>query len=77
MYFCEFANRLHTVIGNGNNTSAFTKSLLLQIVSFEDADSDILSAKSPSTFKAYFNGKTGITRLAKRIRNYLSPEKLR
>ncbi len=72
MTFSEFANILKPVIGGSANTAVFTKSLLETIIC--DKDSDLLDGLSKETFKSYFNGKTKITRTAKKIKPYIDVE---
>ena len=72
MEFKDFARKLHSIIGGASSTHAFTKALFETIVN--DENLDLLSAVGNETYKAYFNGNTGITRLAKKISPYLEPE---
>lgn len=69
MLFCEFAQLLFPIIGAGSSTSAFAKSLFDAIVS--DEGKDILEESMPETYKAYFNGHTGISRFAQKVTAYL------
>lgn len=69
MTFSEFANRLFPIIGAGSNTSAFTKSLFDAMIS--DEGKGILDEAQPDTYKAYFNGNTGISRFARKVTAYL------
>ena len=71
MEFSEFAGRLHAIIGAGSSTVAFTKSIIEAILS--DEAPEITDEYSEDTYKAYFNGKTKITRLAKKITAYIEP----
>lgn len=72
MRFTEFVNLLHPVIGAGNSTHAFAKTLFDSIVTEEGQD--VLDELSESTYKAYFNGNTEITKLAQKISAYIEPE---
>lgn len=72
MRFTEFVNLLHPIIGAGNSTHAFAKALFDSIVTEEGQD--VLDELSESTYKAYFNGNTEITKLAKKISAYIEPE---
>ena len=72
MRFTEFVNLMHPVIGAGNSTHAFAKALFDSIVTEEGQD--VLDELSESTYKAYFNGNTEITKLAKKISAYIEPE---
>lgn len=72
MDFSEFAGRLRPIIGSGDNTKIFTRTLFSSIIDSEHES--ILDSKSLETYKAYFNGETGITELAKKIVTYIDPE---
>jgi hypothetical protein len=71
MEFSEFARRLHAIIGAGSSTAAFTKSIIEIILS--DEAPAITDEYSDDTYKAYFNGNTKITRLAKKVTAYIEP----
>ncbi len=68
MTFPEFAQKLNSLIGGGENTVRFTHSLF-ETVAPEDAD--MLAEYSDSSYKHYYNGKTSISKLAKRIMPHL------
>lgn len=72
MTFSDFMSRLFPIIGAGNSTHAFTKSMFE--VMLEDGYSDALDDYSEDTYKAYFNGNTGISRIAKTICAHMEPE---
>ena len=72
MEFKEFVQLLHPVIGAGNSTHAFARSIFDAIVTEEGQS--VLEEYTNSTFKAYFNGNTGISKLAKKISAYVEPE---
>nr|DAZ40355.1 MAG TPA: hypothetical protein [Caudoviricetes sp.] len=65
-------SRLFPIIGAGSSTHAFTKSMFE--VMLEDGYSDALDGYSEDTYKAYFNGNTGISRIAKTICVHMEPE---
>lgn len=69
MTFSEFIQLLFSAIGASNSTSAFTKSVLDAVVT--EAGSEILSGYKEPTFKAYYNGNTEITKLARKINAYI------
>ena len=71
MEFSEFAGRLHAIIGAGSSTAAFTKSIIETILS--DEAPAITDEYGDDTYKAYFNGNTKITRLAKKVTAYIEP----
>lgn len=63
MDFTEFANRLRDTIGGKANTIRFTKTLFETITDDTDALKDVKN----NTYKAYFNGSTSITGMARKI----------
>ena len=71
MEFSEFAGRLHAIIGAGSSTAAFTKSIIETILS--DEAPAITDEYGDDNFKAYCNGNTKITRLAKKVTAYIEP----
>lgn len=72
MKFQTFAQLLHPIIGAGNSTDTFTRSLFDAIVT--DEGQAVLTEYSKNTYKAYFNGNTEITKLARKISAYIEPE---
>lgn len=72
MEFSEFANLLFPMVGTGDSTSAFTKTLF-ESISTEEGYAVLADCK-PNTYKAYFNGHTKITKLSQRISVFLEPE---
>lgn len=72
MEFTEFVNMLKPIIGGAENTHSFVKTLL-DVVVTEEGKPFLEDVKEP-TYKAYFNGKTKITKMAQRISPYLEPE---
>ena len=71
MNFQEFAHLLSPSIGAGNSTHAFARSLFEAIV-IEDG-LDILNGYDKESFKAYYNGNTKISGLARKISPYVEP----
>lgn len=71
MNFSEFVQILFPIIGAGNNTSTFTKTIFESIL--EEKDQEIIHALRDSTFKSYYNGKNGIKVTAKKITACLEP----
>ena len=65
MYFSEFAQRLGRVLIEGSNTSAFVRTLFLEILP-EDRYY-LLDEISQNTFKSYYNGHLRINALARKI----------
>ncbi|MFR8687494.1 MAG: hypothetical protein ACLVFY_14655 [Bacteroides fragilis] len=72
MEFTEFASLLKPIIGGAENTHSFVKTLF-DVVVTEDGRPFLEDVKE-STYKAYFNGKTKITKMAQRINPYLEPD---
>lgn len=72
MKFNEFAQLLHPIIGGASSTHAFAKTLFDAILT--DDGRDILEEVKEETYKAYYNGNTGISRIAKKISPYIEPE---
>jgi hypothetical protein len=72
MEFTEFVNLLKPIIGGAENTHSFVKTLF-DVVVTEEGKPLLEDVKAP-TYKAYFNGKTKITKIAQRISPYLEPE---
>ena len=71
MVFSEFAHKLSSVLRSGDNTVAFTKTLLESILN-EDGQS-VLEEYKESSYKGFYNGNTKITRLAKKINAFVEP----
>lgn len=72
MTFSDFINRLFSIIGAGSSTHAFTKSIFE--VMLDENDLEILDEYTEETYKSYFNGNTGISRIAKKICAHMEPE---
>jgi hypothetical protein len=72
--FTQFAKLMFAVAGAGNSTSAYTRTLFLSIVMYEDEELNPIYDHKDSTFKAYYNGTNDITKLARRISTYIEPE---
>ena len=64
--------KLFPIIGGGSSTHQFTKSIFE--VMLEDEYVEILEDYSEETYKAYFNGSTGISKIAKKICAHMEPE---
>jgi len=69
MEFSEFVQLLHPIIGGSSSTHAFARTIFDAIVN-EDGLT-ILNEYSESSFKAYYNGTTKITKIAKAISPYV------
>lgn len=72
MEFTEFAQKIKPIIGGSYSTHVFTRTLFESIIT-EDGLLEIEDI-SENTFKAYYNGKTKITRISQRILPYIDPE---
>ena len=72
MKFHEFAQLMHPVIGGASSTHAFVKTLFDAIL-IEDGR-EVLEEVGEDTYKSYYNGNTGISRIAKKLSPYLEPE---
>ena len=72
MTFSEFVNMLFPIIGAGSSTHAFTRSMFDTIL--DESGQSILDEYSEETYKAYYNGSTGISRIAKKVCAYMEPE---
>ncbi len=71
MLFHEFADKLSSVIRSGNSTDKFTKSLFSAVVT--DDGQDILDGYKSTSYKAFYNGSTSISRISKKINTYIDP----
>ena len=72
MEFKDFVQILHPIIGGSSSQGAFVKTLFDVIVT-EDGQS-ALDEQSEITYRSYFNGQTGISRIAKKISPYIETE---
>ena len=72
MKFKDFAQLLHPIIGGASSTYAFVRTLF-DTITTEEGQS-VLNEIKVETYKAYFNGNTGITRIAKKINPFIEPE---
>lgn len=72
MEFKDFVQILHPIIGGSSSQSTFVKTLFDVIIT-EDGQS-ALDEQSEVTYRSYFNGKTGISRIAKKISPYIETE---
>lgn len=72
MEFKDFVQILHPIIGGSSSQGAFVKTLFDVIVT-EDGQS-ALDEQSEVTYRSYFNGQTGVSRIAKKISPYIETE---
>ncbi len=71
MKFSEFARLLHPIVNGEASQPAFAKTIIEAIL--RDDGTEILDGYSQETFKAYYNGNTAVTKLAKRISKFIEP----
>lgn len=64
MEFKDFVQILHPIIGGSSSQAAFTKTLFDVLVT-EDGQSAV-DEPTETTYRSYFNGQTGISRIAKK-----------
>ena len=74
MEFTEFAEILKPIIGGSYSTHVFTRTLFVTIIT-EDGLLQIEDI-SENTFKAYYNGKTQVTKIAQRVLPHIEPATL-
>lgn len=72
MEFKEFIQILYPIIGGSSSQGAFTKAIFDAIVTEEGQSAVDESAEV--TYRSYFNGYTGISRIAKKISPYIETE---
>lgn len=72
MEFKDFVKILHPIIGGASCQAAFVRTLFDVIVT-EDGQS-ALDEQTEVTYRSYFNGQTGISRIAKKISPYIETE---
>lgn len=72
MEFKDFVQILHPIIGGSSSQGAFVKTLFDVIVT-EDGQS-ALDEQSEVTYRSYFNGHTGVSKIAKKISPYIETE---
>lgn len=65
MEFKEFIGKLASVLRGGDSTDKFARTVFEAIVAPNDAE--LISAYSAASFKAFFNGTTSISGIAKKI----------
>lgn len=71
MEFKDFIHKLSSVIRAGGSTDKFTRSIFESIVTEEGLA--VLNEYSSSSFKAYYNGNSSITKLSKSINAFVEP----
>lgn len=71
MFFSDFVQILHPIIGGASNQAAFVRTLFETIVTEEGQST--LDEQSEITYRSYFNGNTGISKIAKKVLPYIEP----
>ena len=71
MYFKDFAYQIGLVMKGNSTTSSFTHTLFDAIL--PEKKKNLLDGISENTYKAYYNGKTKITGIAKKIYPDVNP----
>lgn len=71
MKFHEFAQLLKPIIGGASSIQAFVKTLFEAITTEEGTS--VLDETSPETYKSYYSGETGISRIAKKLMPFADP----
>ena len=72
MEFKSFVQVLHPIIGGASSQGAFAKTLFDVII--DEKDESLLDEQSDVTYRAYFSGTTGISRIARKISPYIETE---
>ena len=72
MEFKRFVQVLHPIIGGASSHGAFAKTLFAVII--DEKDESVLDEQSDVTYRAYFSGTTGISRIARKISPYIETE---
>lgn len=72
MEFKDFVQILHPIIGGSSSQGTFVKTLFDVIIT--EGGQSALDEQSEVTYRSYFNGKTGISRIAKKISPYIETE---
>ncbi len=73
--FSEFAKALGPLIAQGKSDGAFVKWLFEQIASFENEDQNPIHNRNESTYRHYYYGSRGISRIASKLCGHLDKEK--
>lgn len=71
MKFSEFAQLLHPILDGEASQPVFARTII-ETITREDGK-EFLNGYSPETFKAYYNGNTAVTNLAKKISKFIEP----
>lgn len=71
MNFVEFVNITRPIIGGKSGVHTYVKTLFDAILT--ESGKDILNDYKDSTFKAYSNGSTSISKISKAMVPYIDP----
>lgn len=72
MTFSEFAKFLKPIIGGSSNTIEFTRTLFTMMIGEDNFT--VIEDLSDDSYKSYYNGKTSISGISKKILPYADPE---
>ena len=75
MVFSNFAQVLYSVLAEGRSFAQFTRNLFLNITDYSDSEENPIEDAEDGTLKAYYTGKNGISRFAKKINSHLDTQK--
>lgn len=77
MVFSNFAQVLYSVLAEGRSFAQFTRNLFLNITDYSDSEENPIEDAEDGTLKAYYTGKNGISRFAKKINSHLDTQNSR
>lgn len=75
MQFSDFAQALFPILAEGRRVEEFTRDIFLNITDYNSLDENPIENAEDGTLRAYYNGRNGITRFAKKISSHLDPQK--
>ena len=75
MVFSNFAQVLYSVLAEGRSFAQFTRNLFLNITDYSDSEENPIEDAEDGTLKAYYTGKNGISRFAKKKTSHLDTQK--
>ena len=71
MMFTDFAQALYRPLADDRSFAEFTRDLFLNITDYSKSEDNPIINAEDGTLTAYYNGKNGISRLAKKISSHL------
>lgn len=75
MQFSDLAQALFPILAEGRRVEEFTRDIFLNITDYNNLDENPIENAEDGTLRAYYNGRNGITRFAKKISSHLDPQK--